>query len=281
MSSPWTGKAKPEGAALEEYSVLIESIALNPDPLPDLRHIPSFVNAPNLAVLGYQQDIQTAPVNEEQEHDEREHKDAELEQGSEGSASATPVPTQPKTNKRKRSAEPSAAAPAQARPDRSLLADKNVPVEVFLFDESISNTKSVSPPPWHHIGTTDVALSLVKRPKDFVELTIAGIGGQNAVGGHLAREEGPNEEQAGKIVGNAVIWMAFQEYGRRLTEGWHFCGPDLLRAFLEKWIAQEDEEGVGGLEVRVLLWRHDEARKARTARRFRILLKPEDGIAAV
>lgn len=260
---------KPTGEALRQLE--LAAAALTPDPLPDLSHISSFYNAPNLAWLGYLQE-NPKPIVPRQAH-LLEGRDG-IETGSQENHSGDQFPQlvpqpnhDPRGIKRKRTRDSPAVKPKLDFVAPQLLAGKQMLVEAYLYDATICN--SASDAPWSDQGIVSIDMTGIKRPVDLVDRTNAALGLREKVAS--TGKEGAKSDT--KIGGNGLIWGIYDEPGRRTAERWHYCTPAIFQAFLKKWVVQETADDPESLAVKVLMWRHEDARKACVARRKHVPMK--------
>jgi hypothetical protein len=158
---------------------------LQPEPLPNVDHIPAFHHTSNLAFLGVDQ---TGSDHESQYGDESDDEGAEPQQGAQDlqTAPATQDDAAPSTPSRKsqivlRTNTPCGAPVSAAAPEPDLdwtrLQGKTIAVKIFLFDGTVAGVKDTAPPPWRYIGAHNIPLIHAKRPIEFVDLAIEGLGG--------------------------------------------------------------------------------------------------------
>lgn len=261
---------KPTGEALRQLA--LAAAALTPEPLPDLSHIPSFYNAPNLAWLGYLQ-ADPRPIVPRQAHQVADINGLEAGPreyyGEEKVPRAVPQSNQdPRGTKRKRARDSPAIKPKLNFANPHLLAGKQMLVEAYLYDATLCN--SASDIPWVDLGIASIDMTGIKRPVELVDRTITSLGVHKMIAVSTGKE---GAKSYTKIGGNGLIWGTYDEPGRPTAERWHYCTPAIFQAFLAKWVVQETADDPGSLAVKVLMWRHKDARNACVARRKHVPMK--------
>lgn len=261
---------KPTGEALRQLA--LAAATLTSDPLPDLSHLPSFCNAPNLAWLGYLQANPRLTVPQQAhliEDSNGLETGSQEDQGGEQVPRAIPQSNQdPRGTKRKRTRDSPAVKPKLDLVSAQLLAGKQMLIEAYLFNTAVCN--SASDAPWQDLGIASIDTTGIKRPVELVDRTVAALGVHEMVGASSGKEGARTDT---KIGGNGLVWGTYEEPGRPTAERWHYCTPAIFQAFLAKWVVQETADDPDSLAVKVLMWRHEDARRACVARRKHVPMK--------